>query len=117
MNNYSIAVCDSLHCELAEIKNNNADTIISEVSFQKPYNQIILQNKCTDTLLQNNTRIYGIELENDSAGVLYHMIGVNGAEYRHYNLSVYFLQQLKYLREDLTIISLGTNESFNKNFK
>ena len=55
-------------------------------------------------------------LENDSAGVLYNMIGVNGAEYRHYVMSKYFMQQLSYLNADLVIVSLGTNEAFPMGF-
>src|SRR3989344_8170694 len=44
------------------------------------------------------------------------MIGVNGAEYRHYVMSKYFTQQLSYLSSDLMIISLGTNEAYSAGF-
>ncbi len=77
---------------------------------------IILRNSCVDTAVQKSTRIYGMLLENDSAGVLYNMIGVNGAEYRHYNMSNYFLQQFSYLNADMIIISMGTNEAYNAGF-
>ncbi|MGZ4159028.1 MAG: GDSL-type esterase/lipase family protein, partial [Bacteroidia bacterium] len=65
---------------------------------------------------QKCTRIYGMLLENDSSGVLYSMIGVNGAEYRHYTMSKYFMQQLPYLSPDLIIVSMGTNEAFPNGF-
>lgn len=44
------------------------------------------------------------------------MIGVNGAEYRHYLASEYFAGQLGFLEPDLIIISLGTNEAINPKF-
>jgi hypothetical protein len=89
---------------------------VSELKFDKPMRQIILRNQVTDTANQKSTRIYGMLLENDSAGILYNMIGVNGAEYRHYNMSKYFNEQLAYLNSDLVIVSLGTNEAFFPNF-
>lgn len=114
INNYDITVCDDLNCELktfrASDKTNNP--FVSTASFDKPMRQIILRSKRTDTVNQNATRIYGMLLENDSSGVLYNMIGVNGAEYRHYNMSKYFKDQLSYLNSDLVIISMGTNEAF-----
>ncbi len=55
---------------------------------------------------------YGVSLErNDTCGVLYHTIGVNGARYDQYNNSDLFWRQLKALHGDLFIVSLGTNEA------
>ncbi|MDX5320332.1 MAG: LysM peptidoglycan-binding domain-containing protein [Bacteroidota bacterium] len=57
--------------------------------------------------------IYGISLENTrNTGVLYHTIGVNGAQYSHYCKADYFVEQVSTLNPDLIIFSLGTNESF-----
>ena len=57
-----------------------------------------------DTLVRRCARIYGIVLKNDSAGVRYHMVGVNGAEYMHYIGSQYFVSQMKVLQPDLIIL-------------
>ncbi len=116
--NYDITVCDELHCVKGTMPSSTQSytPFISEVKFDKPMHQIILQNKITDTSTQKSTRIYGMLLENDSSGILYNMIGVNGAEYRHYKLSKYFMEQLAYLNSDLIILSLGTNEAFFPNF-
>ena len=75
-------------------------------------------NICTvkSDSMDMKARLFGILLQNDSAGVLFNMIGVNGAEYRNYLASEYFTDQLGYLRADLIIISLGTNESINAKF-
>jgi len=58
--------------------------------------------------------INGIVLENDQAGIVYHTIGVNGARYSDYNKYPLFFDQLEGLEADLVIISMGTNEAFDK---
>lgn len=61
---------------------------------------------------QQQATLFGVVLENyNQAGILYHMIGVNGARYQHYSASDYFAQQLQALQPDLVILSLGTNET------
>lgn len=118
ISNFDIAVCDETNCEKAVFRSTDKSytSFISVVKFDKPARQIILKNKVTDTLNQKCTRIYGMLLENDSSGILYNMIGVNGAEYKHYKMSKYFIEQLSYLNSDLIIVSLGTNEAFFSNF-
>lgn len=58
-----------------------------------------------------NKTIYGLSLENNNPGIIYHTIGVNGARFDQYNLADLFWQQLPALKADLFIISLGTNEA------
>lgn len=118
INNFDIAICDDLNCERGLFKSSDksANPFVSELKFDKPVSQIILKNKCIDSANQKCTRIYGMLLENDSSGILYNMIGVNGAEFRHYNMSRYFQEQLNYLNSDLIIVSMGTNEAFSKGF-
>lgn len=60
---------------------------------------------------QNETTVYGLNLENDSSGVLFHSVGVNGAEAFQYLRAQYFTEQTKALNPSLIIISLGTNEA------
>ncbi|GAB4412893.1 MAG: hypothetical protein OHK0039_19220 [Bacteroidia bacterium] len=61
---------------------------------------------------QRQSIFYGMVLENyQQPGILYHMIGVNGAKFADYNASEHFLDQLQVLQPDLIIISLGTNET------
>jgi len=65
----------------------------------------------------NNTDsndLNGLVLENDQAGVVYHTIGVNGARYSDYNKYPLFFDQLEGLEADLVILSMGTNEAFDK---
>ncbi|MFH6999130.1 GDSL-type esterase/lipase family protein [Flavobacterium sp. FlaQc-57] len=55
----------------------------------------------------------GLILENDTSGVIYSSIGVNGAKFSDYNKYPLFFEQLKALRPDLLVFSLGTNESYD----
>lgn len=75
-----------------------------------PINQLtILPNKD-----QSNFALNGIVLENEQSGVVYSGIGVNGAKCSDYNKFPLFFEQLPALEADLVVISLGTNESFDK---
>lgn len=56
----------------------------------------------------------GLVLENDAPGIVYHSIGVNGAKASDYNRYPLFFEQLPSLKPDLIVVSLGTNESFDK---
>ncbi|MCX6297106.1 MAG: GDSL-type esterase/lipase family protein [Bacteroidetes bacterium] len=118
LNDFDITICDDMNCQRGIFKSTDksANPFVSELKFDKPIRQIYIRNRCSDTLIQKTSRIYGMLLENDSSGVLYNMIGVNGAEYRHYVMSKYFTQQLTYLNSNLIIISLGTNEAFSMGF-
>lgn len=89
---------------IASVRQNNTANC---VSFQ-------LDTLLTSAAIEHkgSTLLHGILLENTrDKGILYNMIGVNGATYNHYNQSAYFLPQLSALAPDLVIISLGTNES------
>ena len=58
---------------------------------------------------------YGFMLMNGFPGILYHSIGVNGARFTDYTNRNY-MRQLALLKPSLLIVSLGTNESFGRQF-
>ncbi len=60
--------------------------------------------------------LHGINLMNNNPGVLYHSVGNNGAEFRHYNSTPDFILESAFLSPQLIIISLGTNEAYAKNY-
>jgi LysM repeat protein/lysophospholipase L1-like esterase len=62
----------------------------------------------------DNIALDGVILENNTPGLLYHNIGVNGAKFSDFNKYPAFFSELKALQPDLVIVSLGTNESFDK---
>jgi lysophospholipase L1-like esterase len=73
---------------------------------------IIKKNTPDSTTME----LYGILLESDQPGIVYHSIGVNGASFKSYLRCEKFQQQLKYLKPDLVIISIGTNDTFDPDF-
>lgn len=60
-------------------------------------------------------RFYGAVMQNGRNGVLYHSVGINGAQYQQYNeISNILLAQMAVLKPQLVIISLGTNEAYGR---
>ncbi len=98
------------------------ETSIASRSFQKvvvdldtPVDHFYLRGLQT----KGDLIVHGIYLEKKNrSGVVYNMIGVNGAQLRHYLQADQFIDQLAELNSDLIIISLGTNDiletPFNK---
>lgn len=88
------------------IADNNCNYFVSDKPLGKIY---LIPTKSTEKCSLN-----GIVLENNRSGIIYHNIGVNGAQLSDYNKYPIFFEQLKALQPDLIIVSLGTNESFSK---
>ena len=77
-------------------------------------NQIVLRHKTNSiniSRVQSDSSrfdFYGVSLERkDASGVIYHTIGVNGAEFASYNKSPLFWEQIGELNAYCYIISLG----------
>ena len=115
---YDYKICDEFNCSIGKIKSDSIteNSFISVLKLDKPVKQFTLRCSKSDSFFNQCSRIYGMLLENEQPGVLYNAIGVNGGEYRYYNASCYFVEQMSYLRPDLIIISMGTNEGFYKGF-
>jgi lysophospholipase L1-like esterase len=60
--------------------------------------------------------LYGIQLENDDAGVTYHSIGVNGAGTYSYLKCTLFEQHMAELKPDLVILGVGINDAAGSGF-
>lgn len=113
---FDFAVCDELHCQLGYLDATQGDPEVSVLNFPTPMHSFMLDCMPHDST-GKRAEIYGMLLENGQPGLLYNTIGVNGAMYYSYNRSVYFLEQLAYLKPDLIILSMGTNEGYATNFK
>jgi hypothetical protein len=75
-------------------------------SFSGPVRQIEVKS-CARSL-----SFYGASLEKAmDTGLLYHSIGVNGAQYSQYNSTPLFWKQLPQLQAHCYVVSLGTNEA------
>jgi lysophospholipase L1-like esterase len=95
------------------IKTNLSFT--SKYIASKKVSKVEVQLTKTDST-QSNFLFYGANLENDDNGILYHCIGINGARYKDYSKSSDFCLQTSSINPDVILISLGTNESFQKNY-
>lgn len=82
------------------------------VPFLCPTNYVRIQAVQTEAS-QQALAVNGVILQNSEPGVLYHSMGINGAHFSDYNKTPLFFAQLKQLKPDLVIISLGTNEGAN----
>lgn len=107
---FDVAVCDAFNCRIGT-RQQGTKPFASVFTFDSLRNEIIVECIPADTAARS-LQIYGMMLENSKPGVLYHMVGVNGAEYRHYNAAEFFFDQLTIINPDLVIVSLGTNEGF-----
>ena len=96
------------------------DFFFDEQPVEDGYSQFFF-NKPQDTInmrlaksfpAQNHFQFYGMSLENNNPGLLYHAIGLNGAFTKTYNKSALFTKELSALEPDLVIVSLGTNDNF-----
>lgn len=96
------------------------DFFFDEQPVEDGYSQFFF-NKPQDTVnmrlaksfqAQNHFQFYGMSLENNNPGLLYHAIGLNGAFTKTYNKSSLFTKELSALEPDLVIVSLGTNDNF-----
>ncbi len=69
----------------------------------------------TDSL-QDQFLLQGIAFDNQDPGIVYHSLGVNGAQVDSYLRHSKFSEHLRTLDPDLVIISLGTNDAYNTGF-
>jgi LysM repeat protein/lysophospholipase L1-like esterase len=84
--------------------------LYNEYNSEKPIDKItILGNENSYAFALN-----GLILENENPGITYSSIGVNGAKSSDFNKFPLFFEQIPSLEPDLFVISLGTNESFDK---
>jgi hypothetical protein len=115
---YNFALLDSLGGVAGKFSPDSVDrfSYISTISLPALTNSVTIKMvKTADA--QARATIYGLLLENGNPGIIYHTVGVNGAEFHHYSEALHFCEQTKALKPDLIILSLGTNEAFALNFK
>ena len=65
---------------------------------------------------QTHFTLYGLSLETEDPGFLYHAIGVNGASVPSYLRCNLFTQHLKTINPDLVVLSIGINDAYTPNF-
>lgn len=88
----------------------SAYPFLSVIHLDKAVNHLYLAPALTEKT--DSAIYYGFNLENGNSGILYHAVGINGAQFRHYASVQDFAEQISTLKPSLLIFSLGTNESF-----
>lgn len=87
-----------------------ADNFSHYYTSETPLNKIyLIPNEGVSEFALN-----GLVLENNNPGITYSSIGVNGAKFSDFNKYSLFFEQLKALQPDMIVLSLGTNETFDK---
>ncbi|MCX6198660.1 MAG: GDSL-type esterase/lipase family protein [Bacteroidetes bacterium] len=112
---YNFSIEDTSGNLLASIQKDSSTRNVSTTTLSINTNDIILKAHRNDSS-ENSATLYGLNLENDSNGIIYHAIGVNGAEAFQYVHAKYFAEQTQMLHPDLLILSLGTNEANRRPF-
>ncbi len=69
----------------------------------------------TDTA-QKRFTLYGIDLENDFQGIVYTDAGISGASLPSFLKCKLSEEQMSVIKPDLVIISIGTNDTYVRNF-
>jgi len=69
----------------------------------------------TDSL-QNHFVFYGISLQTDDPGFVYHSIGINGAKVPSFLRCQLLEEHISVLDPDLIILSMGTNDAYGRYF-
>lgn len=100
---------------LAFKRNDEGKKGYTEFIFESYIDSINFQLIRKDTL-QRDFMLYGISLENDKPGFYYAGFGVNGASSNSYLRCPLFVEQLKTIKPDLVIFSLGVNDTQGKDF-
>lgn len=97
-----------LEDELSCYESAFAEQSIYQLIWQNPVNKAELTFKAGNPTDMMN--LYGIILERQQPGLLYHSMGVNGASFDKMSKIEEFFPQIRILNPDLIIVSMGTND-------
>lgn len=114
-------LCDSLAFDI-QIDSSLVDSMI-EVP-EQDYTEFYL-NRYVDSLAvffvktdstQTGFELYGMNLETDDPGIIYHNLGINGAATSSFLRCNKMEEQLKSIHPDLVIFGLGINDAYGRRF-
>jgi len=88
---------------------------ITEFLFDSYIDSLWIRLAKKDTLPGKFT-LFGMEVMNSDPGIIFSAVGVNGAEFPSFLRCGLFEEQLKQLRPQCIIISLGTNDAYTLHF-
>lgn len=97
-------------------KTVNLEKGIISFSFSEYLDSATFVFKQTDSTQISGFTIFGIQYDQDRAGITYHSIGVNGAATTSYLRCALFEQHLKEIKPDLMILGIGINDAAGSGF-
>jgi lysophospholipase L1-like esterase len=100
---------------LAIDKHTDVDGGYTEFTYSAHTDTLFLRFIRTDST-QRKFTLYGISLETDDPGIVYHAIGVNGASTSSYLRCQRFVPDLALLKPDLVVFSIGINDAHAADF-
>lgn len=103
-----VLVLDSLLSPITKMENKEAG--FTEFTFSTMHEELGFGISCTDSL-DCFFSLQGVYLGNDSDGISYHAIGVNGASTKSYLRCEKMDEQLATLHPDLVIFGIGVNDA------
>lgn len=87
----------------------------TEVRFERYFTELSMKFEKTNPE-QSHFLLYGISFETDDPGIVYHDAGINGASLPSFIKCSRLEKQMTAIEPDLVIISLGTNDTYTRNF-
>jgi lysophospholipase L1-like esterase len=94
--------------ELSTEESAFARQSVCQLSWLSPVSRAELTFKAENNA--DNLNLYGLILERQQPGLLYHSMGINGASFERMSRIAEFFPQIRILNPDLIIVSLGTND-------
>jgi hypothetical protein len=111
---FDFSIQDTARHELAAIRIADSPSSVNYSTVVLPTAMDAMKLKSIKkTEDQKQATIFGFNFANNKNGILYHVVGVNGAKYEHYNAASLFAGQTAGLHPEIFIISLGTNEAIS----
>jgi lysophospholipase L1-like esterase len=86
-----------------------------ELSFPEISDTLRFEIRNSDSKSGSFFEVHGVSVENHTPGVLYHNLGVGGANYGALLAQTYFEDQSEQLSPDIVILDWGTNDLVYKN--
>lgn len=102
---------DTSYCEA------DFDSVTSSYLFKMTdnYDRLSIVFQQNDTVNHDFT-LTGILPENDNDGIIYHSIGVNGAEVGSYLSCENFVNDLELIKPDVAVFAIGINDTFAEEY-
>lgn len=81
---------------------------LTTFELNRPVEDLVFSGRCGSP---DSTLLFGMSLESGRRGVLYHAVGMNGAQFLHFAKVEHLDEQIRAIHPDIFIFTFGTNEA------